>query len=234
MWMELPVSHTCGNYQRIGDCQELEPQKFFTTLQCIEDKACVMDDPTVPERVKHRLQVASQYCAGVASCTRAVPADANLKLDLTNNEAVFAVCIRLGLPLPGLISTSRCLRNCALMGPRAEHNGVVQALHDFFRLEMCFSGRTRTVPVGSKYVQQVGRQGNSDRYTDGQVWGSPHTGAKIAFDVGIVEPNSNSHSARSGCSQSFFNVNAQRPGTRDEEREKSSGTKFRVYAISAG
>ena len=42
-------------------------------------------------------------------------------------------------------------------------------------------------------------------------------GLKIGFDVGIVEPNSNSHSARSGCSQSFFNVNA---GTRDEEREK--------------
>jgi hypothetical protein len=61
-------------------------------------------------------------CAGVASCT--VPADA--KLDLTNNEAVFAVCIRLGLPLPqaGLTSATRCLRNCALtgrlMGPRAE------------------------------------------------------------------------------------------------------------------
>jgi hypothetical protein len=109
-----------GNYQRIGDCRELEAQKFFTTLQhqhstCIEDKACVMDDPTVPERVKHRLQVASQYCAGVVSCT--VPADA--KLDLTNNEAVFAVtvCIRLGLPLPGLTSAARCLRNCALMGP---------------------------------------------------------------------------------------------------------------------
>ena len=31
-------------------------------------------------------------------------------------------------------------------------------------------------------------------------------GLKIGFDVGIVEPNSNSHSARSGCSQSFFNV----------------------------
>ncbi len=48
---------------------------------------------------------------------------------------------------------------------------------------MGFSGRTRT--VGSSYV---GRQGTSDRYTDGQVWGSPHTGAKIAFDFGIVEP----------------------------------------------
>ncbi len=66
-------------------------------------------------------------------------------------------------------------------------------------------------------ISYVGRQGNSDRYTDEQVWGSPHTGAKIAFGVGIVEPNSNSHSARSGCNQSFFNVNA---GTRDEEREK--------------
>jgi hypothetical protein len=197
-----------GNYQRIGECRELKPQQFFTTLQCIEDKARVMDDQTVPEGVKHRMRVASRYCAGVASCT--VPTDA--KLDLTNNEAVFAVCIRLGLPLPGQTSATRCPRNCALMGPRAEldeatvsgsiitgrhylgcaacgtycwHNGVVQALHDFFRLEMCFSGRTRN--VGSNYV---GRQGNSDRYTDGQV----PVGAKITFDVGIVEPNSNSHS----------------------------------------
>ena len=120
---------------------------------------------------------------------------------------------------------------CASCGTYCRHNGVVQALHDFFRLglEICFSGRTRN--VGSNYV---GRQGNSDRYADGRVWGSPHTGAKIAFDVGIMEPNSNSHSARGGCSQSFLNVNA---GTRDEEREKlrvgkSRGTKF--YAISAG
>ncbi len=53
------------------------------------------------------------------------------------------------------------------------------------------------------------------------MWGSPPTGAKLAFDVGIVEPNSISHSARSGCNQSSFNVN---DGTvtvaRDEEREK--------------
>jgi hypothetical protein len=90
VWMELELSHVVTTRESIGDCRELEPQKFFTTLQCTEDRACVMDDPTVPERVKHRLQVASesQYCrgAGVASCT--VPADA--KLDLTNNEAVFA------------------------------------------------------------------------------------------------------------------------------------------------
>jgi hypothetical protein len=34
-----------GNYQRIGECRELEPQKLCTTLQCIEDRHCVMDDP---------------------------------------------------------------------------------------------------------------------------------------------------------------------------------------------
>jgi hypothetical protein len=89
---------------------------------------------------------------------------------------------------------------------------------------MCFSGRTRT--VGSNYV---GKQGTSDRYTDGQVWGSPHTGAKIAFDVGIVEPNSISHSARSGCNQSFLNVNA---GTRDEEREKAK--RYKVLCNQRG
>jgi hypothetical protein len=87
---------------------------------------------------------------------------------------------------------------------------------------MGVSGRTGTRTVGSDYV---GRQGSSDRYTDGQVWGSPHTGAEIAFDVGIVAPNSNSHSARSGRNQSFFNVNA---GTRDEEREKVKRYKVRT------
>ncbi len=56
--------------------------------------------------------------------------------------------------------------------------------------------------------------------TGGRPQCGPHTGAKIAFDVGIlvvVESNSNSHCARSGCNQSSLNVNA---GTRDEEREK--------------
>ncbi len=184
------------------------------------------------ERVKHwhwhRMQVASQYCAGVASCT--VPTDA--KLDLTNNEAVSAVCIRLGLPLPGLTSATRCLRNCALMGPRAEldeatesesiitgrhflgcaacgtycrQNGVVQALHDFFRLEMCFSESGRTRTVGEQKCWQAGQLGPVHRWTG---VGKPAHRGKIAFDVGIVEPNSNSHSARSGCNQSFLNVNA--------------------------
>ena len=68
------------------------------------------------------------------------------------------------------IMTGRHFLGCAACGTYCRHNGVVQTLHDFFRLEMRFSGRTRT--VGSNYV---GRQGTSDRYTDGQVWGSPHT-----------------------------------------------------------
>ncbi len=28
-----------GNYQRIGECRELKPRQYFTTLQCFEDKA---------------------------------------------------------------------------------------------------------------------------------------------------------------------------------------------------
>ena len=52
----------------------------------------------------------------------------------------------------------------------------------------------------------VGRQGNSDRYTDGQVWGSPHTGAKIAFDVGIVEPNQRTATLREAAASSHFST----------------------------
>jgi hypothetical protein len=38
--MRMDLSHvTGGNYQRIGECGELKPQQFFTTLQCIVDKA---------------------------------------------------------------------------------------------------------------------------------------------------------------------------------------------------
>ena len=91
---------------------------------------------------------------------------------------------------------------------------MVQTLHELFRLEMRFSGRTRNVES-----YHAGRQGDSDRYTDGRVWGSPHTEAKIASDVGIVEPNLNSNSKRShgGSNQSFLKMNA---GTRDAERTK--------------
>jgi hypothetical protein len=62
----------------------------------------------------------------------------------------------------------------------------------------------------------VGRA-KSERYTDGQLWESAHIEARMAFDVSIVEPNSNSYSKRSGSNQSFFNANA---GTRDAERTK--------------
>jgi hypothetical protein len=97
--------------------------------------------------------------------------------------------------------------------------------------------RTHTVArndVGSNYV---GRQGNSDWCTaeaDEHVWAGPHTGAKLAFDVtvGIMEPNSNSHAARSGCSQSFLNVKAGPDKGFMKRERKSRGTKF--YAISAG
>ncbi len=132
------------------------------------------------------------------------------------------------------IMTGRHFLGCAACGTYCRHSGVVQALRDFFRLEMWFSGLGRTRNVGSNYV---GRQGNSDRYTDGQVWGSSHTGAKIAFDVGIVtvEPNSirvtGSHSARSGCNQSFLNVNA---GTRDEEREREKVKRYKVLCNQRG
>ena len=40
----------------------------------------------------------------------------------------------------------------------------------------------------------VGRSGNSEGYTDGQLHGIPHTQDEIlAFDVSVVEPNSTSH-----------------------------------------
>jgi hypothetical protein len=69
----------------------------------------------------------------------------------------------------------------------------------------------------------------SERYTDGQAWGSAHTEARIAFDVSIVEPNSNSYSKRSGSSQSFFNAKA---GTRDAERTKVK--KYKAHGPCGG
>ncbi len=84
-----------------------------------------------------------------------------------------------------IIMTGRHFLSCAACGTycRPGHNGVVQALHDFFQLEMCFSGRTRN--LGSNYV---GRQGNlnSDRYTDGQASGSPHTGQVRSGQVRFI------------------------------------------------
>ena len=41
-------------------------------------------------------------------------------------------------------------RTCHRVGPIVGmHNGVVQAFHEFLRLEMCFSGRTRNLNVES-------------------------------------------------------------------------------------
>ncbi len=102
---------------------------------------------------------------------------------------------------------------------------------------MCCSGRTRNVE--SNHVGN-GRQGDSDRYTDGQVtvWGSPHTGAKVAFDVSIlvvtVEPNSNSNAKLNlnevalviTALESLLNVNAAQLRQGMQREPKSNLRKF--------
>ena len=35
----IELNHLSGKYQKIGDCRDKGAQKFFTTIQCIEDKA---------------------------------------------------------------------------------------------------------------------------------------------------------------------------------------------------
>jgi hypothetical protein len=72
----------------------------------------------------------------------------------------------------------------------------------------------------------VGRA-KSERYTDGQVWGSAHTEARMAFDVSIVEPNSNSYSKRSGSSSH----SSMRTLGQGMQREPRSGS-TRSYALS--
>ncbi len=69
----------------------------------------------------------------------------------------------------------------------------------FFKQERKFSGSTSSVE--SNYV---GISGNCARHTDGQVWGSPFTQKRVAFDVSIVDPNAVSHSG-TGAWQSFLN-----------------------------
>ena len=108
--------------------------------------------------------------------------------------------------------TGRHFLGCASCGTYDRHNSIVQIIFEFLRVEWGFTGRINTVE-GS----HVGSSGNSERHTDGQVHESPHTQARIAFDVSTAEPNSNSHLKRRGCNQSFLNVNA---GTRDAERAK--------------
>ncbi len=65
------------------------------------------------------------------------------------------------------IMTGRHFLGCAACGTYCRHNGVVQALHDFFRLglEMCFSGRTRN--VGSNLIcWQAGQLGHTGTLMD--------------------------------------------------------------------
>ena len=123
------------------------------------------------------------------------------------------------------IRTGGHFLGCAACGTYCRHNGAVQTLHDFFRS----TGDAQASPDARALWGAIMSAGRATR-TDTPMDRCGEARTQIAFDVGIVEPNSNSHSARSGCNRSFLNVNA---GTRDEERErKSSGTKF--YATSAG
>jgi len=121
------------------------------------------------------------------------------KLDLSDVAALQAVCNRLGLALPGLTLQTRCLRNCALMGPNAtldestvresimtgthflgcascgtyqRHNGILQVLADFLKREWGFTSCDNTM-----HGNHVGSSGTSERYTDGQFhpWESPHS-----------------------------------------------------------
>ena len=75
----------------------------------------------------------------------------------------------------------------------------------------------------------VGSSGTSERYTDGQFHGSPHTQNKIAVDVSVVEPNSASHADAGACKQSFLNVNA---GTRVAEKAKTE--KYKALCTQRG
>ncbi len=46
-----------------------------------------------------------------------------------------------------------------------------------------------------------------------------------------MEPNSNSHSARSGCNQSLLNVSA---GTRDEDSEREKAKRYKALCNQRG
>lgn len=111
---------------------------------------------------------------------------------------------------------------CSSCGTYHRHNGVVQALADFLKRERGFTSCDNTM-AGN----HVGRSAYSERYTDGQFHGNPHTQNKIAVDLSVVEPNSTSHSNPGACKQSFLNVNA---GTRLAEKAKPRSTK--LYAPS--
>ena len=60
---------------------------------------------------------------------------------------------------------------------------------------------------------------------------SLHSSQGLAFDVGIVEPNTASHSGAGACSPSFLNPNA---GTRPAEKDKTDRYKSLVSATWYG
>ena len=61
------------------------------------------------------------------------------------------------------------------------------------------------------------------KHMDGQVWWSPFTQQRAAFDVNIVDPTAVSHSGTGAFSKSFLNPNA---GTRSAEKTKTD--KYRL------
>jgi hypothetical protein len=99
--MELSHVGTISESATAGTCDHSKAILHDATVHRIADKA----HDGRPD--------GAQGCAGVVSNT--VPI--STKLDWTNKTAAHAVCIR--LPLLGLTLETRCLRNCARMGPSA-------------------------------------------------------------------------------------------------------------------
>ena len=85
---------------------------------------------------------------------------------------------------------------CKCCGTYNRHNEVtvVQVAFAYFKHEpeVKFSGSGSTSSVDSNLVG-ISAKGKS-RHTDGQVRGSPFISKRVAFDVGIVDPNAASHS----------------------------------------
>ena len=75
-------------------------------------------------------------------------------------------------------------RKCC--GTYNRHNEVVQVAFAYFKYELKFSGSTSSVDSNLRLVG-ISAKGKS-KHTDGQVWGSPFTQKRVAFDVSIVDP----------------------------------------------
>ena len=78
---------------------------------------------------------------------------------------------------------------CACCGVYDRHNEVVQTTSALFKLE-----RPQILWLNQLCGEQLYRcrhlrPRNSARPTDGQVWGSPLTQKRVAFDMSIVDPN---------------------------------------------